>query len=157
MKKEILKKNNHPLHISKVIKKIPPHLLLKKKKFLKEPTLRQKAVMVMVANGGKSKAKILRKAGFSEAVARNPKKVFDSPPVKEAVDTVIADLEEERRQIIEALKGKRHKAGYRDLIDGLDKVTKNIELLSGRPTDRSGFSLSPDEEKEFDELLKRNQ
>lgn len=144
------------MHISKVIKKIPAHLLLKKKKFLKEPTLKQRAVIAMLGNGGKTKSKIMRKAGYSESMVKNPKKVFDAPPIKDAVDKVITDLEEERRQIIESLKNKRHKAGYRDLIDGLDKVTKNIELLSGRPTDRSGYVLSPDEEKEFDDLLKRN-
>ena len=45
-------------------------------------------------------------------------------------------LEEERNAIIERLKVTRNKAKYRDLMDGLDKVTKNIQLLGGKPTDQ---------------------
>lgn len=153
MKKKKTKKNSdHPAHISNVIKKIP-------KEFLK-PTLRQTIVKneieAMVVNGGKSKAAILRKAGFSKAVIGNPKKVFDSPIIRDTVDAVINKLEEERQGIINDLKEKRPKANYRDLIDGLDKVTKNIELLSGRPTSRESFKLTEEEQDELDELIKKN-
>lgn len=44
-----------------------------------KPSLRMiRAVEFMVANGGKSTAEVLRRAGYSEAVARNPSKVTSS-------------------------------------------------------------------------------
>lgn len=48
---------------------------------------RQKqAVEIWIAGGRRSKARALREAGFSEAVARVPSKVFDSPAVQRELE-----------------------------------------------------------------------
>ena len=38
--------------------------------------------------------------------------------------------------MIKSLSKKRNKARYRDIIDGLDKITKLILLLGGEATER---------------------
>lgn len=48
---------------------------------------------------------------------------------------LVERLENERNAIIARLEKVRSKAKYRDLIDGLDKITKNIQLLTGGSTD----------------------
>ena len=51
------------------------------------PTARQyKAVIHFVKNGGKSMAQSIRFAGYSEVVARQPHKVFETPAVLEMLD-----------------------------------------------------------------------
>lgn len=57
------------------------------------------------------------------------------------IQPLVQRLEVERDAIIERLKSTRDKAKYRDLIDGLDKITKNIQLLSGGATEN--IKLSP--------------
>ena len=48
---------------------------------------RQKqAIEIWVTGGRKSKAQALRQAGFSEAIARVPSKVFDSPAVQQELE-----------------------------------------------------------------------
>jgi len=56
----------------------------------------------------------------------------------------------ERDRLIEALSHKKlSKEKYRDMIDGLDKLTKNIQLLNGGATERQGVSIS------FDQAFKK--
>lgn len=86
------------------------------------------------------KGEIMRKYGYSERMTKSPTKVTETKSYRSVVQPVIEAMEEERRKIIEELKKKRDKAKYRDLIDGLDKLTKNVELLSGRETERIGGS-----------------
>ncbi len=45
-----------------------------------------KAIQLWIKGGYKSKADALRKAGYSEAVARHPEKVFGSRAVREAME-----------------------------------------------------------------------
>ena len=52
---------------------------------------------------------------------------------------ILEQLFEERNRAIKALKGKISKAKYRDLTDAIDKLTKNIQLLSGKPTENLGI------------------
>lgn len=56
---------------------------------------------------------------------------------KKAMDIVEAMMKE-REAIMLRLPKVRNKAKYRDLIDGLDKATKNIQLLTGQDTSRVG-------------------
>lgn len=89
--------------------------------------------------------KIAIKKGYSKAVAKNPQQIRRSKSYQRVMDPLITKLEEEREAIIKRLKSTRNKAKYRDLIDGLDKITKNIQLIGGKPTDIS--SIVVDEER----------
>lgn len=86
------------------------------------------------------KGLIIRKHGYSKSISTVPAKITNTKSYKSVTQPIIEAMEEERRQIIEELKKKRNKAKYRDLMDGLDKITKNVELLSGRETERIGSS-----------------
>ena len=61
------------------------------------------------------------------------------------MDSIIEQLEIERQRAIDKLKHKISDAKYRDLNDGIDKLTKNIQLLSGKPTDRQDNILNDDQ------------
>ena len=102
-----------------------------------------KEVLESLGKGKKiNLGKIMRKNGYAGNTADNPKNVTETETFKGIVNPVVLALEEERKKIIERLKKTRNKAKYRDLIDGLDKVTKNIQLLSGGKTDNSGVQIS---------------
>lgn len=68
------------------------------KKTQKSPSERQKkAVKIlaekMVENGGKiSKGEILKEAGYSDAIAKNPAKIFESASMKKAIKSAGLDL-----------------------------------------------------------------
>jgi len=82
--------------------------------------------------------KIVASHGYGKSMATHPNKVTNTKSYKDEIRPVIEAMERERNAIIKALPGKRGKAKYRDLIDGIDKMTKNIQLLSGRPTGEAG-------------------
>ena len=53
----------------------------------RQPTVRQvRAVENLVENGGKNKGEAIREAGYSEAIVKNPDRVFGSPTVKAVLE-----------------------------------------------------------------------
>lgn len=91
-------------------------------------------VLVSVGKGKRPNIKkIAISKGYSPKTA-GAGRVQTTQSYKKELAPLITRLEEERDAIVEALKKKRGKAKYRDLIDGLDKVTKNLQLLTGGAT-----------------------
>lgn len=91
-------------------------------------------VVGMVGKGKRPNiTKIAISKGYSPKSA-NAGKVQATKTYKAELAPLVTRLEQERDAIVEALKKKRGKAKYRDLIDGLDKVTKNLQLLTGKAT-----------------------
>src|SRR3990167_4954078 len=78
--------------------------------------------------------KIALKKGYALKTSKNPKNITETKSYQSVISPLVVKLEEERDAIVEALKTTRSKAKYRDLIDGLDKITKNIQLLTGGAT-----------------------
>lgn len=97
-------------------------------------------VLETIGKGKKlNKGKIVKKNGYSDAVAKNPQQVTESLSYKEVIDPFVNKLITERDRIVEAMKGRKlSKERYQTLIDGLDKLTKNIQLLTGGDTERDG-------------------
>ena len=134
----------------------------------RKPTLLQERVIkltkeTLVADGRKagggriSKADIIRRAGGSEAVARHPDKVYDSPVVQEALNPVITKMRNIREKVLNALDEKemsRESAFNLTMIAGM--LTKDSELLDGRPTSRDEHELPPEEKARLDKLFKLN-
>ena len=101
-----------------------------------------KEVLKKVRKGGKVKlGKIIRKAGYSKSVSKSPTKVTRTKTYKKEMKPIVDQLITERRRAIQALKGKIGKAKYRDLVDGVDKLTKNIQLLSGGDTEKNNLTI----------------
>ena len=151
---KILKKGNSIKEEKLVPKVSKTFTFIQKKKPL---SMRDQIVVKEVAKGGKSKAKILRKAGYSEKVARNPKMVFDKPEVNEAIIPIVSRMEKVREKILKALEGKdMTKQSPFNLTAMMNMHTKDIELLSGRPTDRSAYELPEEEKARLRKLLEKN-
>lgn len=85
----------------------------------------------------KNQGEILKESGFSESTSEKPYRVIQSKGVQEELDPVVEMMRTERNAALELANEKRGSAAYRDLIAAADKLTKNIELLSGNPTERT--------------------
>lgn len=78
---------------------------------------------------------IIESHGYAPSIATAPTKVTKTKSYQNAIKPLVNQLETERQAILNKLPEVRDDASYRDLIDGLDKITKNIQLLTGGATD----------------------
>lgn len=79
--------------------------------------------------------KILLKNGYSKSTSEKPRLVTQTKSFKKVMDPIIAQMIKERERLILAMASKNlSKEKYRDMVDGFDKFTKNIQLLSGEET-----------------------
>ena len=78
--------------------------------------------------------KIAIKKGYTPKTA-NSGQVQKTKTYQSAIRPVVEMLEAERLAILERLPHVRDKAKYRDLTDGLDKITKTHQLLTGGATE----------------------
>lgn len=83
----------------------------------------------------KNKGQILAEVGYSEATQIKPSQVFDSKGVKEELEPILNEMVEHRKEILVKMKENISKAHYNQLSDAFDKMTKNIQLLSGGSTE----------------------
>ena len=100
--------------------------------------IRRKKAIKMVVNGG-SVASAMREAGYSKAYSKHSDKFTKTKKVQKEIKPILKRLEEERDQALERAKGIRNKAKYKDLIDSTEKLTKLIQLLSGKSTENLTF------------------
>ena len=92
-------------------------------------------VIQRVRKGTKVKlGEIVKKQGYSPWIAKHPDKVTKTKSYQDAVAPLLDQIEKERQRAISMLPKAIGKAKYRDLIDGIDKLTKNHQLLSGKAT-----------------------
>lgn len=69
---------------------------------------------------------------------KNKQTIAIEQALAKKAEDIVDKMLNERNEIMKRLPKMRNKAKYRDLIDGLDKVTKNIQLLTGEETSRVG-------------------
>ncbi len=99
-------------------------------------------VMGMVGKGKRPNVtKIAIEKGYSPITADGGK-IQKTKTYKETIRPLVQRLETERDEIIKRLEATRNKAKYRDLIDGLDKITKNIQLLTGGSTQNIAIGVT---------------
>lgn len=103
-----------------------------------------KEVLENLGNGKKPNlGKIARKKGYADNTADNPKNITETESYKEVITPIVEAMERERARIISELSNKDlTKEKFRDLIDGLDKITKNVQLLNGGKTSNDGIQIS---------------
>lgn len=100
-------------------------------------------VLENLGKGKKSSiSAIMKKKGYSKASSKNPKLVTSTKTYKAELQPVIESMMRERDAILKQLPKVRAKAKYRDLIDGLDKTTKNIQLLTGKDTGKEAITFT---------------
>lgn len=73
---------------------------------------------------------------YSTSTSKTPQRVTETKSYQEEMKPVLDQLITERQRALDGLKLKISKAKYRDLNDAIDKLTKNIQLLSGGATER---------------------
>lgn len=97
----------------------------------------RKLLKLLSENLGLGKPKTLYdmmlEAGYEESTARQQSLTLRG--IREELNPIVARLEKHREKIIARMEKEISKARYRDLTDALDKVTKNIQLLSGGATE----------------------
>lgn len=79
---------------------------------------------------------------YSKSTSKSPTVVTETKSYKEEMAPFIQAMIDEREAAIERMKKMRNKAKYRDLTDSIDKLTKNIQLLTGGKTDNSEIKIT---------------
>lgn len=83
--------------------------------------------------------KIMKENGYSDWMTTQPGKVTSQPAYKEEMEPIVQAMIAERDAILKLLPTKRGRAAYHQLIEGMDKMTKNIQLLTGGQTENTGL------------------
>lgn len=122
------------------------------------PSFRAQKVINIVENSRKlrSKGAILREAGYSKSTVDHPDRVFSQPAVKQAVDDTLARMKEQRDKALARMDETVSKASYGSVAMTVSMLTKDIELLEGRPTSREEADLSAESKARIDKLLLKN-
>ena len=78
---------------------------------------------------------------YAKSTSEAPQRVTQTKSYIEAMKPIIEQLEEERQRAVRLLKDKITKAQYHQLVDAVDKLTKNIQLLGDKPTEHLKGSI----------------
>ena len=114
-------------------------------------------VVDTVAKGGKvSLRKIIKRHGYSDAVAGNPKRVTKTTSYKAEVQPLLARLVSLRDKIIAQMEKRMPAAQYSALSGSVETISKQINLLSGKPTDNVQYILPEETKKKLKDILKDN-
>jgi hypothetical protein len=87
--------------------------------------------------------KILREVGYADDTADNPQQVTATKTYQEEITPFIQKLEKERDRIVSALSKKDlDDVQYQHLTSAVDTLTKNIQLLGGKETQKMGVTIN---------------
>jgi hypothetical protein len=90
---------------------------------------------IIRAGGVPVMGKVMKKVGYATSTTKRPTQLTQSQEFQEAIDPVVKQMIALRNQAMKRMKETADKASYRDVTDSLDKLTKNIQLLSGKSTE----------------------
>jgi hypothetical protein len=87
--------------------------------------------------------KILRETGYADNTADNPILVTSTDSYQDEVAPFVKKLEKERDRIIKAMTEKDlTDVQYQHLTAATDTLTKNIQLLGGKETEKVGITIN---------------
>jgi len=81
----------------------------------------------------------MRAAGYSEAYVKSCTAWVNSDYVQEELGQFYKDLEIERGKALSDMPDKRSEASYAELMTVVEKSTRILQLLKGKPTDISAI------------------
>ena len=85
---------------------------------------------------------VLREVGYADNTADTPKNVTETKSYKEVTEPFIQKLEKERdRIVLEMSVRDLDEVQYQHLTSAVDTLTKNIQLLGGRETEKMGVTI----------------
>lgn len=107
----------------------------------------EKLIGIILENLGNEKPRtmgdMLKEAGYSEAIQKNPKMIFESETIQAGMSEVAKDLEILRKNALNELKSRDlEKEPMRDVVKAIDIFTKNHQLLSGGKTESNEMTIS---------------
>lgn len=112
-------------------------------------TEKQKEVVKnILENPGMTKGNIIREAGYSEAMAKNPKDVLESKGVQELAKPFVDRLQDEIDAALDCMIEARKDAKYGDFRAAVNDFAKMKELLTGGVTERVTYEWDNYEEDE---------
>lgn len=113
-----------------------------------------KEVLIKVRNGKRpNMQEIQQKYGYSKQSAR-AMKAKRTETFKKITKPIVEEMEKERNRLLQALASKDLTLErYRDLIDGVDKLTKNMQLLTGGATENVAVLASYEEREQVNIAL----
>lgn len=128
-----------------------------------EPTEKQKKLLDLIKkNLGKiasgesavSFSEMMRQAGYSESSARQQTNILIG--IQTEIDPLLQKIEDARQDALNRLPTAITRAGYRDLVNGFEALTKMYQLLKGKPTQRTAVDINPESKAYLDEILGEN-
>lgn len=97
-------------------------------------------------NSTRTLGEMILEAGYSKTMSENPYQILESETVKEGLEDFTKQLTDKRQRAITYLTDvKLEKSEAKDLTDIIDKLTKNIQLLSGGATEKKEMTVVFDE------------
>ena len=85
---------------------------------------------------------ILRNNGYAETTSLTPQFVTETKSYKSVVEPVVKKMERERDRLMKSIETKDLDAvTYKDSVSSVDTLTKNIQLLSGKETERTSIVM----------------
>jgi hypothetical protein len=86
---------------------------------------------------------VLREVGYGEGTTLTPNQVTNTKSYRAEIEPFVKKLEKERDRIVSALSIKDlDVVQYQHLTSAIDTLTKNIQLLSGKETERAGVTIN---------------
>jgi phage terminase small subunit len=118
-------------------------------------TVKQKKVIDKIVGNGGNVTKAMIDVGYSKNTAHTPQKLTESKGFIKESKPIVEQLIKQRQMALDMLKITIDKATYRDLTNGVDVLTKNIQLLSGKPTENIGINTEDKDKinKAIDEVI----
>lgn len=101
----------------------------------------------VVESLGKGKAPILghilREVGYADNTADTPQNVTETKSYKDETEPYVEKMKKERDRIMLEMSIKDlDTVQYQHLVSATDTLTKNIQLLSGKETERAGVTIN---------------
>jgi len=102
----------------------------------------EKLITLLIENYGKGKntktlGKLLIEAGYSKESAHNPQLIMEADVIQNALQDFIETMEKKRRSALNHMtEEKFRKAPAKELAYVTDILTKNVQLLTGKDTEK---------------------
>lgn len=112
------------------------------------PTEKMKGLPQALLESNGIMGKAMLAVGYGKGYAKNPHILRASLGFKKVMEPFIKQLETARDKALKRSEDTVDEAGYADAITAVDKLTRNIQLLKGDPTDivKNDYSNLTDEE-----------
>lgn len=104
-------------------------------------------VIKKVRNGQRiNKGAIIKNNGYSQSVSESPTKVTETQSYKDIVEPIVNRWQKEIARIqteleTRVLTGEK----YKELVESLDKLNKQVQLATGGATERIGVVMNPED------------